>query len=178
MSKKLSKAVNIRLKILCWYQIFGGVTGLLLAIWLLAHTNIINGLALILYITAFALYSFSLYTGKLLLGDHYEKGLKLSIVNQSLQIGGFLILGFGYLYIAGIMLVGNIGYYVGDSGNGFNIGFNFGFTSKWRFDIASSDHSFSLSINFVAIYLTWFSYKLLYRTKNENVAEIETGVMA
>jgi len=167
MNSTLSKGSYIRLKFLGFYQIIGGVTGLLISIWALANTLNLTGLGLVLFAFAFALYSFSVYSGKLLLSNSYEKGLILSLVNQLLQIVTFLIMGFGFLYLSGIALFGRMGYYVGDTGSGFDIGFVFELIPKWRFDFASDDHSFELGCNFIAVYLTYFCYNLLRRVRNE-----------
>lgn len=63
----ISKKSNIKLKILAWYQIIGGIAGLLITIWLLARTGQINGLILLILLFASGLYVFSIYCGRLLL---------------------------------------------------------------------------------------------------------------
>ncbi|WP_448701831.1 hypothetical protein ACFGVR_06210 [Mucilaginibacter sp. AW1-3] len=158
MQDKLSRGTTIRLKILGWYQIIGGIAGLILTIWLLVRTETITGLIALLFLTAFGLYVFSIYCGKLLLGNGYNKGLSLSNVNQALQIVNFLFLGYGFMYISGVMLIGSIKY-----GGGFSMGFNFGFNSIWQFSIHSDDRSFALGVNFVAIYLLFFVANLRER---------------
>ena len=99
----LSKQSRIKLKVLAWYQIVGGITGLLLTIWLIAQTGQINGLILLVLLFATGLYSFSIYCGRLLMTDKYLTGFKLSLVNQAIQILQFAMLGYAFWYASGLM---------------------------------------------------------------------------
>ena len=158
----LSKKSAIKLKILGWYQIVGGAFGVLLTFWLLAKTEQVSGLLLILYLAAFSLYAFSVWCGRLLLTDKYIKGLNLTIVNQAMQIISFTMLGYAFMYVSGAMLLGQI-----EIDHGFTMGFHFGLSSEWRIYFQSDDRSFNLAINFVAIYLLYFTDKLHTTIKNE-----------
>lgn len=56
----------------------------------------------LIFIPFTLLYAFSLVCGYLLISGKYEKGINLSIYNQALQLLSFSVLGFGYMYAAGI----------------------------------------------------------------------------
>jgi hypothetical protein len=175
-----SKKTKIKLKILAWYQIVGGILGILLSFWLLAHTDPISGLILILYLIAFGLYVFSIYCGRLLLIDKYSTGLNLSIINQALQILSFSMFGYSFMYVSGMMFLGEITMFQDDngfrlglhflsSGKELFVGFNFFPFSQWRLFFNSEGTPFQLAINFLAIYLIYFGYKLLKTTKHEKI---------
>ncbi|MEZ2337192.1 hypothetical protein [Mucilaginibacter sp. RCC_168] len=150
-----SSRSKLKLKILGWYQIVGGIVGLLITIWLLAHIGQINGLILLLLLIVFGLYSFSIYCGRLLF-TNYDKGLNLSVINQILQIAHFSMLGYAYQYVSGLV------FEIGMSKKpGFNLIFNFNFTnSTWQLSVGTSDRSFVLAINLVAIAWLYYIEKL------------------
>lgn len=156
MQSRLSPKSKSKLKLFGWYQIIGGVAGLLITVWILAHTQQLNGLVLILFLIAFGLYGFSTYCGRLLLNDNYLKGLNLSVINQALQILHFAMLGYAFLYIAGLKL--EIGLSTGHVGIQFN--FDFGLLSTWQLSVNSEDRSFILAVNLVAIYWLYYIEKL------------------
>jgi hypothetical protein len=95
MSDLFSKSIATKLRVLGWYQIIGGVIGVLLTLWLFVKMQTLSGLVILLFIIAFGLYGLSITAGKKLLGAQYKLGLRLSIINQVLQIVGFLFLGYG-----------------------------------------------------------------------------------
>jgi len=163
----LSKSVATKLKVLGWYQIAGGAIGVLLTIWLLAHTQTINGLLILLFMVAFCLYGLSIIAGKKLLGSQYNSGLTLSMINQFLQVFSFLFLGYGFMYVSGMALSGSIRYNVSEVGEGLKLGFDFGLFSKWNFNINSDNRSFDFTVNFLAIYLLYYTYRLRQETQSE-----------
>jgi len=178
MRNNLSKATIIRLRVLAWYQIVGGIVGLLVSIWLLARTETVNGLMMLLFMLAFVLYGYSAYCGRLLLGSNYNKGLTLSYFNQALQVVIFSFAGYSFMYVSGAMVLAGIKYISG--GVGLTFAFNFSLTSTWRFWFATNDLSFELSINFVAIYLLIFIDKLRQRVtkdkQDQEAIEMEKAV--
>jgi len=161
----LSKDSKIRLKIFAWYQIVGGVAGLLLTIWLIAHLEQINGLILLIILFATGLYAFSIYCGRLLLTPKYPRGLRLSYINQVIQIPQFAMLGYAFWYVSGLMLT--LGVIVGD---GFNFTFNFSLTSTYQISIATGETAFKLAINIAAIFALYFIDKLKTTIKGEEEA--------
>jgi len=140
----------------------GGILGVLLTFWLLAHTDQISGLLLIIYLAALGLYAFSIFCGRLLLTDKYLRGLNLSILNQALQVASFAMFGYAFMYVAGARLLGEM-----TIDHGITFGLNFSLTSSWRIYVDSDDKSINLAINFVAIYLVFFADKLLTFVRNE-----------
>lgn len=162
MQPFLSKKSKIKLKIFGWYQIIGGVVGVLLTLYLLALTDQLTGLMMILYLIAFGLYSFSIYSGRILLGNNHERGLNLSILNQAMQVVSFTLLGYGFMYVSGMMFLVSI-----KAEAGVKINFNFSFTSTWHLYFKSDDSTNEFAINFLAIYLIYFADKLRLITKNE-----------
>jgi hypothetical protein len=164
----ISKKSKLRLSLLGWYQIFGSISGLLLTMWLLTQTRQLNSLVVLLFLLAFTLYGFSASCGIFLLGPRYKLGLKLSLLNQVVQIVSFAFIGYSYLYTSGAAINCGIGY----SGNGpLAAGFNFDFQlmSKWQFSVASSDHSFRLTFNVLAIYMVYFIDKLSGTINSEKI---------
>jgi hypothetical protein len=172
MQPFLSKKSKIKLKVFGWYQIIGGILGVLLTFYLLAHTNQVTGLIIILYLVAFGLYAFSIYCGWLLLTDNQLKGLNLSIINQAFQILNFTLFGYGFMYVSGMMILGGV-----KAEDGFKIAFNFSLTSTWHLYFASDDKSMELGINFLAIYLVYFADKLRTTIKSEKLIYDEAVIV-
>jgi len=173
MQPFISPRSKLKLKILGWYQIIGGIIGLLITVWLLAHTGQINGLMLLLLLIAFGLYGFSIYCGRLLF-TNYAKGLSFSVINQALQIVHFAMLGYAYQYVSGLI------FEIGMSKRpGFNLTFNFNFTlnSTWQLSIGTSDRSFVLAINLVAVAWLYYIGKLrkTLKTERENFENVNNG---
>jgi hypothetical protein len=165
----ISKRSKIRLELLGWYQIIGGIAGVLVTFWILSKTAQITGMIAMLFLIAFALYCFSVYSGKLLLGTQYSGGLSLSILNQIPQIVSFAFIGYAYQFNAGAMVELGISYGAGTVSSGLNFRVDFGMMSKWLFSIASDDLSFKLSVNFVAVYLIYFIGKLKETLQHEKI---------
>ena len=164
----LSKKSKIKLQILAWYQIAGGIIGLMVTLWLLINTEGLSGPVLFIYLLVFALYGGSIYGGRLLITDKYARGLNLTIVNQLLQVISCSMLGYGFMYIAGAMLLAEI-----KVENGFKLAFNFGLFSKWNINIATNEKPFQLGVNFAAIYWAYFADKLKTTIKMEKAAYVE-----
>ena len=170
MQSSPSSRSKLKLKIFGWYQIIGGIVGLLITIWLLAHTGQINGLLLLFILIAFGLYGFSIYCGRLLLTDNYSRGLGLSVINQVLQIIHFAMLGYAYQYASGLMFELGMGI-----NHGLKFNFNFALNSIWQLSIGTNNRSFLLAINLVAIYWLYFIEKLRIAIKQEqaNIEELQ-----
>jgi hypothetical protein len=71
------------------------------------------------------------------------------------------------MYVSGMVLSASISYNVGENGNGFKLGFDLGIFSKWNIDINSDNRSFNFSVNFLAIYLLYFIYRLRQKIYDE-----------
>jgi hypothetical protein len=113
----LSKKSAIRLRILGWYQIIGGIYGVLMILWFATHLDRVYWQLYFIALLLVALYGFSIYSGYLLFRDKFIFGIKLSVINQCLQIFGLTFVRFTYIYVAGMELFVTV-----DTSNGFNLG--------------------------------------------------------
>lgn len=100
-STNAGKKAKVKLEIIGIYQAIGGLIGF----YPIAVNFFTQSLAKyfnIIFLPFTLLYAFSLVCGYLLLSGNYKKGINLSIYNQALQILSFSVLGFGYMYAAGV----------------------------------------------------------------------------
>ncbi|MBC7749517.1 MAG: hypothetical protein H7Z76_13245 [Methylotenera sp.] len=99
---------NLQLKLLSFYQIFGGVLGCGISLWVFISLISIQRKEDILFYTvlslcSFSLYIYSIFCGSLLLRKSSRiKGLHFSLVNQLMQVVSFSIFGFAFKYISGL----------------------------------------------------------------------------
>lgn len=154
MNVKLPNKLKAKLKRLANYQIAGGIIGIIWTIWLIAQTLTISGLILLIYLLAVGLYSFSIYCGRLLLKGKYELGLKLSTINQSLQIFSFALMGFAFKFVAGLYLGFSIDYT-----NDFKFDTKFSF-SAFQININTDEELITLGFNFVAVFLVQYIMRI------------------
>jgi len=95
----------------------------------------------------------------------YRKGLNLSVINQALQTVSITLFGYGYMYVAGLM------FFVGiKAEQGVKFTFDVELTSSWHLYFNSAEAPMEFAINFVAIYLIYFTGKLISTTKKEQAA--------
>jgi hypothetical protein len=163
MPPYLSLKSKRKIKIFGWYQLIGGVVGLLLTIWLLARAGQMTGILTLLFLVAFGLYIFSCYCGWLLVKNNFIKGLNLSVVNQALQVLHFAMFGYAYSFSSGLLF---------SIGMGIKQGLVFNFdaelTSTWQLSVGTNSTSFILAINLVAIYFLYFIEKLKTAIQQES----------
>ncbi|MBY0479373.1 MAG: hypothetical protein K2Q24_17130 [Chitinophagaceae bacterium] len=143
------------------YQIAGGTIGILLLIWMILKAADLNvGVILIVAMMA-SLFIFSIAAGTACI---YLKGnaTKLSLINQILQIVGFVFLGFGYQYAAGLYF--SLGLDLTESLN-----FNFGFgISKVILNLNTDADKIEFHFNLVATGLSiWINQ--LHKRINEEI---------
>jgi len=143
-----------KLQILSYYQMAGGILGIGLVIWLIAKTEVITGLLLLIFAVDIGLFSFSIFCGQQLLTGKIKRGLILSTINQILQILQFAILGFAFKYVAGFMLSVGI-----DLTTTFRFTFNFEF-SALTITINRDEDLLKVGINIIAIFLVFFIDRL------------------
>lgn len=160
MENILNKDIKSKIKGLAIYQIAGGIIGIGLTIWLIAQTVTITGLVILIFILAAGLYSLSIYCGQQLLKGKIKSGLKLSTINQALQVINFAVLGFAFKFVAGLILSIGIDYT-----NDFNFTFNFSL-SEFQFNINSDKELVTVGFNVVAIYLVYLIDKLQQEIEN------------
>jgi len=161
MNEYIKQNEKTKLQVLSYYQIAGGITGIGLVIWLIAKTEVITGLVLLVFATGTGFYSFSIFCGQQLLKGNIEKGLKLSTINQILQIIQFAVLGFAFKFIAGIMLSVGI-----DLTTSFNFTFNFSFPA-FEVTINRDKDLLKVGFNILAIYLVFFIGRLEDKIEQE-----------
>lgn len=157
------KNIALKIKYLGFYQLIGGIVGILNTIRFLPNFTQINGGIFLLLLAIFLLYSFSVYCGYLLIKKRNIEGLNLSIYNQLIQIIGFGVFGYAFHFTAGI--------YGGIKLNLTNdtiVNFMFGH-SMARIDINNLNGFTEISINFIAIILLNLIFNL--KAEVEKVAE-------
>lgn len=159
------KSQKLQYKILCLYQIVGGVVGIVSISWLLLTIHI-EELSLYLIITiAILLYLYSILCGIMLI-KNTNKGLRLSLINQLMQIICLSIIGFSYKYFSGLFI--SIGWGLDNS----SLLFNFG-ASSW--ELAFNDESVvsEVHINIIALFLVFFIDRLLTKAINNKYSSLE-----
>lgn len=88
------------------------------------------------------------------------KGLKLSKLNQLLQLISFWGFGYAFQYLSGIYFLIGV-----DLTESFSFNFNTGISSSWKIGINSSDPTLLLNVNLVAIFLVVFIDKAQQKLK-------------
>lgn len=143
------KNTKITAKIIGWIQIIGGITGLGIMAYLLLNTGAINGALLLIFLIGICLFSFSIYSGRLLLNtDNQKFGLWLSAINFFLQLISFSIKGYGLCYCSGLAI--NIGI----EGSIIKLSANF-IKSNFSMSINDQSATFMITINLIALLALW-----------------------
>ncbi|WP_028375095.1 hypothetical protein [Leeuwenhoekiella sp. MAR_2009_132] len=155
-----------KLNILGYYQLIGGIIGLLFTLYILMNQPVLNGPLMVIYLIAIGLMIYTIYCGFLLIKKQYEKGINFSMINQALQVIGFGVLGYGFKYTSGILAGLKV-----DLTNDFIIGLNFNVTT-WKMNWNSDPDLTYININFVAIFILGFIFKAKEKFDN-NKSEIE-----
>jgi hypothetical protein len=114
---------------LAGYQIFGGILGIALAGRALPQLKSFSEENLPLVLFAGLLYIYSILCGVVLFKD-FRRGLRLSLVNQVLQVLSFAIGSFAYNFVAG-----------------FKVGFGIHFIPAWQLKLNLSLSSFQFILN-------------------------------
>jgi mannitol-specific phosphotransferase system IIBC component len=96
MSRNTEKTLNVKIKGIAVYQIIGGIVGNIFTILAIIETNSSSKLLLSILIVSVILFSFSIYCGVKLLQGKIKSGLKLSMINQALQILSLTVLGYEF----------------------------------------------------------------------------------
>jgi hypothetical protein len=157
--------ISRKLKYIGYYQLVGGIIGVLSTTRFLPNFTLINGGIFLIFLLIFALYSYSIYCGYLLIKKRNIKGINLSIYNQLIQIIGFGVLGFAFHFTAGV--------YAGIKLNLTNdtiLTFMFGHSAA-MININSNHEYTELSLNIIALIL--LNIILNLKTKLEKIEQIE-----
>ena len=149
----LSGKIEDNMKYIGYYQLAGGLIGIILTLRVFIHEPSFSGLSLLFYAIAFLLFGFSIFCGNLLRKGN-TKGLSLSTYNQLVQILQFSISIVGFTYYSGIAF--SIGFNWIDKVPDVNIAL-----SQWQFRYTETDmdHS-SVYINFVPLLIIYFIWKI------------------
>ncbi|MCZ8197007.1 MAG: hypothetical protein O9267_05335 [Flavobacterium sp.] len=157
--------ITLKLKYIGFYQLVGGIVGILNTIRFLPNLTQVNGGIFLILLLIFALYSYSIYCGYLLIKKRNIKGINYSIYNQLIQIIGFGVLGFAFHFTAGI--------YTGIKLNLTNdtiLTFMFGHSAA-MININSNPEFTELSLNIIALIL--LNLILNLKSKIEKIEEVE-----
>ncbi len=149
-------------KIIGWYEMVGGIVGIMITFGLLLRINLLNNLVLTMIFSIFvALFLMSCLAGYLLLQDK-KSGYYLSLIVQAIQFPQFVVQGVAYTFIAGSQ-------FTIQWMHGLNTAFNakFGLFSEFNFFIQSGYPITLIGINFVPIVIIYVLIKQMkQRTKN------------
>jgi hypothetical protein len=154
---------NAKIKVLAYYQIAGGLLGIGITIWLIATTEVVTGVLLLILMLAFSLYGFSCYCGRELLRGKIERGLTLSTINQYLQLISFSLPGYAYSFTSGFKVAIGL-----DFTKEVNLGLNASL-SEFRFNINSDTELITVGINLFAIFV------IVLIGRMENAMALETA---
>jgi hypothetical protein len=146
MKKLISKETELHLLKLGLYQIVGGAIGLLVFLWVVYSGQLFTGPVIILYVLIFIFYVYSIYCGILCIKVK-QSALKLSLINQLIQLIGFTVFGFAFNYVAGVYI--RVGL---DITSSMNFDFGIGISRFWLSTISEPDR-FIIDINLIALVL-------------------------
>jgi hypothetical protein len=149
-----------KLKGLGIYQIIGGAIGVILITWTTVNSQQIAELSIVIYLFMLLFFAFSVYCGILCLRKD-NNALKLSLINQILQIIGFAMFGFAFQYAAGAYFTAGL-----DLTESFNFTFGVG-VSKFDFNINNESQRLEVHFNLIALALIIFIEKMRKRLKEE-----------
>lgn len=158
--------LEIKIKYLGFYQLIGGIIGILNTLRFLPNFSQVNGAISLIFLIIFCLYGFSVYCGYLLIKKRNIIGLNLSIYNQLIQVLGFGILGYAFQFTAGI--------YAGIKLNLTNdtiLTFMFGHSAA-MINLNSYPNFTEISINFIALFFINMLFNLKSKLEQNKVTKI------
>ena len=156
-----------KLKAFGIYQIVGGLIGIGLTVWLISMQTVISVLIMLMILFALILYSYSIYCGTLLVKQKFYKGLRLSNINQYLQLINFSVLGYGFQYISGAYFTVGV-----DLTDSFIFKLNFG-VSSWQLQFNVGGDLTLINFNIVALLLILFIEKMKKKIEPEQAIETQ-----
>ena len=152
------KNTNLTIQIISWLQIIGGINGLGLMGYIMLQTGTITGGVLLILLIGVGLFGYSIYSGKrLLTNNKKESAIILSIINYSLQLLQWKLLGYGLTFGSGAELT------IGIKERSFTFNFS-AFFSSFNMSI-NSDTEFYLKVNLVAILIIITLFDILREFK-------------
>lgn len=151
MESYISTETESGLLKLAGYQIIGGSLGLLLVGWGFYKSENLEGATIIMFLLMASFFAFSFFCGIRCI-QATRDALKLSFINQLLQLVGFNILGFGFQYVAGLYLTVQL---VVAKGLTFDWGFGI---SNLKLSAHGESEALFVSFNIIAlIVIVWIS---------------------
>lgn len=120
----------------------------------------VSGIAIAIYLIFLIFYVYSIISGILCLKTS-KHALKLSLINQLLQVIGFALMGFAFKYIAGFYFTIGL-----DLTESINVTFGIGL-SKFDFNFNNEYDRLEIDINVVALLLIFWIDLLMKRLKEE-----------
>lgn len=126
------------------------------------ETGTITGVILLMFLFGLSLFIFSIYAGKKLLSNESRnEGLILSIINQSLQIVQFKLLGFGFSYSTFITVAAGV------KGTSLSLRAEAALAA-FQLSINSSNDEYFITVNVVAIIIILLLWSIFKATKTIN----------
>ncbi|MCQ6557221.1 hypothetical protein [Paenibacillus mendelii] len=153
--KKIRGGVNHRiLQVIGWYEIVGGLFGLLVIVLGAANIGLFNNLYLaMIYLVFLLLFMLSIAAGVLMVLKK-KAGRKLTIFIQILQVPQFIVKGTYYSFCAGAQLSLQ---FFGGMESGFRL--NIGIFSEFKFYINTIFYTSMVSINIIPLLVIYFILK-------------------
>ena len=145
---------------LAGYQIIGGAIGIAIIIWLVHKAEVLNAGDILLLTLMILLFAYSFFCGVRLI-QAKAGALKLSLINQCLQVIGFSAMGFAFNYVAGLYLTTEF-----DLADTLKVNFGFGI-SKFALRINSDADTTAFSINIIAVLVIFWIIKLMQKVNTE-----------
>ena len=156
----LSKELELDLIKVGLYQIVGGCIGIAITLWNVFRSPLLTGLMVILILLFLLFFAYSIYCGVLCIKTN-KNALKLSLINQMLQLVSIAILGVTYNYISGFFV--SIGLDLTDKPKFI---FNGGI-STFEFSLKHQIDRFEISFNIVALILLFWVGNIMDKVKAE-----------
>jgi ammonia channel protein AmtB len=156
-----------KLKAFSIYQIIGGLIGLGSIAYLIATTDPLPILLLLILSFPVLLYGYSIYCG-IVLSKRSLSGLKYSKINQLLQVVHFTLFGYSFQYVSGVHFSPGL-----DLTKFLNFKLNLSL-STWQININTGEPDMLISLNVVALFLIVFIDKAMDQLKE---AELEAQVV-
>ena len=152
-----------------WYQIIGGGIGDLFILYSLLSPIQVSGFEVLVYISMFLFFGYSVFCGILCI-KHTNNALTHSLINQILQLLGFVFGGFAFSYIAGVYV--SVGF---DFSSSIEMKFNFGL-SEFDFNLNRQYERSEIHFNIIALGFIYWIDKISTKVKAEK-ANIENTLI-
>ena len=158
-NKRLLKSI----KLLAYYEIIGGVLGLLILTYFTLTTSSIQLPLLIALSIGAIFFLFSIISGQQLLYGNLTKALNLSLITQMLQLISFAVSGYALLLVSGLMI--SVGL---ELTNGFEVSSGFSL-SEYDFNFNNQKELVIFKINLVALFLIYQIIKIKSKLSEINL---------